>query len=144
MIPLSRPRLVAVVFVSSVACLVSSGMLGATRLSQAAGVNLDHLIPREKWEGAGLTKLSTTEQETLAHEITALLGARPSMESSTPAAKDRSQWRRLERKMPKDEVKKLLGDPVRISVSRFYEVWFYDGGSVTFNGKGHVDSWSEP
>jgi hypothetical protein len=45
--------------------------------------------------------------------------------------------------MSKDDVKKLLGEPMRVSVSKFYEVWDYTGGSVTFDGKGHVDSWSE-
>jgi hypothetical protein len=29
-------------------------------------------------------------------------------------------------------------------VSRFYDSWYYGGGSVTFDSKGHVDFWSEP
>jgi len=45
--------------------------------------------------------------------------------------------------MSKDDVRKLLGEPVRVSVSRFYESWYYLGGTVTFTGKGRVDSWSE-
>jgi len=46
--------------------------------------------------------------------------------------------------MSKDDVKKLLGEPDRVSVSRFFESWYLGGGSVTFDGKGHVDFWSEP
>jgi hypothetical protein len=48
------------------------------------------------------------------------------------------------RRMYKDDVKNLLGDPDRVSVSRFYESWTYGGGSVTFDGKGRLDYWSEP
>jgi len=67
-----------------------------------------------------------------------------SPQSSAPAAKERSQWRQLKRRMSKDDVKKLLGEPERVSVSRFFESWYYGGGSVTFDGKGKVDFWSEP
>ena len=77
--------------------------------------------------------------------------ATPSAQSDTPAGKDRSQWRKLHRGMVKDDVRKLLGEPDRISVSRFSESWYYSGGntnfsggSVTFDGKGRVDFWSEP
>jgi hypothetical protein len=45
--------------------------------------------------------------------------------------------------MSKDDVRKLLGEPMRVSVSKFSEAWDYAGGSVTFDGKGHVDSWNE-
>jgi hypothetical protein len=45
--------------------------------------------------------------------------------------------------MSKDDVRKLLGEPRSVSVSRFYELWYYSGGSVTFDGKGRVDSWTE-
>jgi outer membrane protein assembly factor BamE (lipoprotein component of BamABCDE complex) len=56
---------------------------------------------------------------------------------------DRTQWRKLHRHMSKDEVKNLLGDPDTISVSRFAEVWSYLRGSVTFDGKGRLDMWTE-
>jgi hypothetical protein len=45
--------------------------------------------------------------------------------------------------MTKDDVRKLLGEPTRVSVSRFYEAWDYARGTVIFDGKGHLDSWSE-
>lgn len=67
-----------------------------------------------------------------------------SPQSSMPAGKDLSQWRKLKRRMSKDDVKKLLGEPERVSVSRFFESWYYGAGSVTFDGKGKVDFWSEP
>ncbi len=38
---------------------------------------------------------------------------------------------------------KLLGEPVRVSVSRFYESWYYLVGMLMFDGKGRLDSWSE-
>jgi len=66
----------------------------------------------------------------------------PAQASPAPA-KDRSQWRKLHRHMPKDEVKNLLGEPDTVSVSRFSEVWNYPRGSVTFDGKGHLDMWTE-
>jgi hypothetical protein len=137
-------KLVTALFFSFIAYLATGGTLTANRLTHSATVELDHLIPREKWAGTGLDKLTAAEQQTLADEITGLLGAAPSTQSSTPAGKDRSQWRMLHRRMSKDEVRKLLGEPDRVSVSRFFESWDYSGGSVTFDGKGRVDSWSEP
>jgi outer membrane protein assembly factor BamE (lipoprotein component of BamABCDE complex) len=66
-----------------------------------------------------------------------------STESGSTAQPDRSQWRQLKRRMTKDDVKKLLGEPTRISVSRFYEEWDYPRGTIIFDGKGRVDAWSE-
>jgi outer membrane protein assembly factor BamE (lipoprotein component of BamABCDE complex) len=76
---------------------------------------------------------------------TTLLGAQQSTETpnATPTFKDRTQWRKLQRHMSKDDVKKLLGDPFRVSVSHYYESWDYLGGTVTFDSKGHLDFWSE-
>lgn len=80
----------------------------------------------------------------------ALAAAKPSQaaegsatQASSAPAHDHTQWRKLHRKMSKDEVKNLLGDPETVSVSRFAEVWYYLRGSVTFNGKGHLDMWTE-
>jgi outer membrane protein assembly factor BamE (lipoprotein component of BamABCDE complex) len=69
--------------------------------------------------------------------------ATQSTEDTTPAQKDRTPWRSLHRKMSKDDVRKLLGEPVRVSVSRFYEAWDYPGGTVIFDGKGRLEAWSE-
>jgi hypothetical protein len=143
MIHISWPRMVPAVLIS-VACFGWAGTMAERQLSGSVGMELDHFIPREKWEVTGLTKLTGPEQQTLANEITGLVGAVQVREAGASAPKDRSQWRSLQRRMSKEEVRKLLGEPTRISVSRFFEVWNYSGGSVTFDGKGRVDSWSEP
>lgn len=143
MIHNSWRKLITAVFFSFVAYFVLEGPLAASRVSSAAG-ELDRLIPREKWAATGLDKLTAPEQQTLADEITGLVGAAQSSQSSTPAGKDRSQWRKLKRRMSEDDVRKLLGEPDRVSVSRFFVSWYYGGGSVTFDGKGKVDFWSEP
>lgn len=69
--------------------------------------------------------------------------AQQAIENAAPPTKDRTQWRKLQRRMSKDDVKKLLGDPPRVSVSRYYESWDYLGGTVTFDSKGRLDFWSE-
>lgn len=46
--------------------------------------------------------------------------------------------------MSKDDVKKLIGEPGKVSVGKYYEFWYYGGGSVTFDSKGRLDSWNEP
>jgi hypothetical protein len=92
---------------------------------------------------APVVPLAPTEQQALADDISSLL-ARARTPGNAPAAiKDRTQWRKLQRHMTKDEVKQLLGDPDTVSVSRFYEAWNYAAGSVTFNSKGHLEMWTE-
>ncbi len=71
------------------------------------------------------------------------VAAAESTETAPPAQINKAPWRSLHRKMSKDEVKKLLGEPTRVSVSRFYEAWDYPGGTVIFDGKGRLDAWSE-
>ena len=104
---------------------------------------LDQLIPREKWDEAGLNKLTVPEQQRLAGDITLLLATAQTAENSTAGTKDRSQWRKLQRHMTKDDVRKLLGEPKAISVSKFAESWYYADGNVTYDGKGRLDMWSE-
>jgi hypothetical protein len=142
LIQVSWRRLGTALLLSFVAYFVLGGALEA--VAPSAGVELDHLIPRERWSGTGLDKLTAPEQQTLADEITGLLAAARSTQNSAPATKDKSQWRMLKRGMSKDDVRKLLGDPDRVSVSRFFESWSFGNGTVTFNGKDHVDFWSEP
>lgn len=82
-------------------------------------------------------------------QIVGLLDAAQSAQSDASAQptaspqKDRTQWRSLHRGMSKDDVRKLLGEPTRVSVSRFYEAWNYPGGTIIFDGKGRLDAWSE-
>jgi hypothetical protein len=127
-----------------VACFAFAGTLAASKYTYA-GQALDRLIPQDEWAETGLDRLTPAEQRTLAGQITTLLGAKQSADSqnAAPEVKDRTQWRKLQRRMSKDEVRKLLGEPFRVSVSRYYESWDYTGGTVTFDSKGHLDFWSE-
>jgi outer membrane protein assembly factor BamE (lipoprotein component of BamABCDE complex) len=70
--------------------------------------------------------------------------AQSTVNDSQAPKEDRSQWRKLQRGMSKDDVKKLIGEPGKVSVAKYYEFWYYGGGSVTFDSKGRLDSWNEP
>jgi outer membrane protein assembly factor BamE (lipoprotein component of BamABCDE complex) len=70
--------------------------------------------------------------------------AQPAQNSGQAPTVDRSQWRKLQRGMSKDDVKKLLGEPGKVSVAKYYEFWYYAGGNVTFDSKGRLDAWNEP
>lgn len=142
MIHLSWRRSVAALVFTSVAFIAYGGTTAASRSSDSTEVTLDHFIARGQWEISGLNKLTAAEQRALATEITDLLGTAQSTETGS-TQNDRSQWRKLQRRMSKDEVRKLLGEPVRVSVSRFYESWDYSRGTVIFDGKGRLDAWSE-
>lgn len=142
---ISLHRLLTALSLILVGCFVSAGLLAETRRASQAGADLDRLIPREKWESAGLNKLTSPEQQALAGEITALLASTSPAQSAALPTKDKIQWRKLHRRMSKDEVRNLLGEPLRISVSRYCEAWGYIGsGSVTFDSKGRLDYWLEP
>jgi hypothetical protein len=142
MIRISWSRLLTAFFVCAAAYSVLGGALAASKHTQAVE-GLDRLIPREKWAGAGLDKLTAAEQQTLADDITSLLTSAPTRGSGAVTAKDRTPWRKLQRHMTRDDVRKLLGEPETVSVSRFYESWYYAAGSVTFDGKGRLDLWTE-
>ena len=143
MIHVSWHRLVVGLLFTSVGSFTCGGAIAATRPYDSVEVKLDHLFPQEKWEIASLNELASPAHQPSANGITALLVAAQSTETTTPAQSDRSQWRKLQRRMSKDDVRKLLGEPTRVSVSRFYETWDYPRGTVIFDGKGHLDSWSE-
>ena len=134
--------MVSTFLLSVAAYLVLGSALAASEHTETVE-GLDDLIPREKWEGAGLNKLTVAEQQTLADNIESLLAGARTTEKGAAAGSDRSQWRKLQRHMTKDDVRKLLGEPKTVSVSRFAESWNYVGGSVTFDGKGRLDMWSE-
>lgn len=142
MIHVSSRRWLAASFGCFAAYFLFGGLLAAGKHTQTVE-GLDHFIPRDKWAGAGLDKLTAAEQQTLADDITSLLATSHTTTSTIAPAKDRTQWRKLQRNMTKDDVRKLLGEPVTISVSRFSESWYYVAGSVTFTSKGHVDMWTE-
>jgi len=140
---ISWPRLVAVVVFSVSVYFALGDASAASRESYSTEVELDRLIPQEKWAAAGLDKLTSAEQRALADDITALVASGRSIDNAISSTKDRSEWRKLQRHTSKDEVKRLLGEPMRVSVSSYYESWYYLGGAVTFDGKGRLDSWNE-
>ena len=144
MIPLSSRELLTALLLSLAVCFISGDTMAASRRAHSAAVELDGLIPRDKWEGSGLNKLTTSEQQILANEIAALVGSTQSTENTNLGWKDKSQWRKLQRGMSKDDVRNLLGEPGKVSVGRYYEFWYYAGGDVTFDKKARVDSWDEP
>lgn len=140
MMQVSRRGLVVSFLVGVAAYCVLVPLLAA---NPQTSEGLDHLVPREKWEEAGLNKLTVAEQQALAGDIASLLAAARTTENNLGQAQDMSQWRRLQRHMTKDEVKKLLGEPKGVSVSRYAESWYYVNGNVSFDGKGRLDMWSE-
>ena len=72
--PAIKRKLVTTLFFSFIAWLaLGKGALTANRLIHPSEVELDRLIPREKWPGTGLDKLTAAEQQTLADEISGLL-----------------------------------------------------------------------
>ena len=77
-----------------------------------------------------------------------LLSAIPSpstpQQNTTSSRDDKTQWRKLQRGMSKDDVRKLIGEPGKVSVGKYFEFWYYAGGDVSFDSKGRLDSWDEP
>jgi hypothetical protein len=64
-----------------------------------------------------------------------------------PRWKDVSLWRGLSHGMSQDDVKRILGEPEKVSDLGFQVTWYYGypfGGEVTFSQDGRVSSWSEP
>ncbi len=118
-------------------------LVSASAANPQSIAGLDQVIPREKWDEAGLNKLTVAEQQTLAGDISLLLAAAQTTENRTSETKDRIQWRKLQRRMTKDEVRRLLGEPKAITVSKFAESWYYVDGNLTYDGKGRLDMWSE-
>ena len=56
-------------------------------------------------------------------------------------------WRKLEKGMSKKKVKRILGEPLRVKVSNYWEDWYYGEYSfetyVRFNNSGGLQSWTE-
>lgn len=60
-----------------------------------------------------------------------------------PAGK--TAWRTLQKGMTKDQVRKILGEPIDIDMYSSFEVWHYKESShVQFDASGYVDGWNEP
>ena len=76
MVNISWRKLSAVFLFGIAVYFASLDTLMASKQSSSTGVELDRLIPREKWAGAGLDKLTGAEQQTLADDINNYLGPR--------------------------------------------------------------------
>lgn len=73
--------------------------------------------------------------------------SRASGGTSKPNWRDVSLWRSLKREMSKEDVRRILGEPGKVTELGFMAIWNYGyplGGSVTFGGNGLLESWSEP
>ena len=68
MMYVSWRRRVTALFLSSVVCFVLGETFAASGLTRTTQAELDHLIPRDKWEGTGLSKLTASEQQVLAND----------------------------------------------------------------------------
>src|SRR5262245_67162 len=85
--------------------------------------------------------------EQRVRELEAVMNAQPqrAMPASTSAKwQDLQNWRQLRRGMKMDEVRRLLGEPLRVEAG-YLTVWYWDfpGPSVRFVDD-KLDGWSEP
>jgi hypothetical protein len=72
--------------------------------------------------------------------------AKKSTISEDSGSQNKKNWRSLESGMNEDQVKKLLGEPVKV-IKGVKTLWYYPnlyGGYVTFDDKGRLASWNEP
>ncbi len=59
---------------------------------------------------------------------------------------NKKTWRSLKKGMTEDEVKKILGEPVK-SIEGFRTIWYYPSfysGIVSFDEKGNLIGWNAP
>jgi thymidylate synthase len=59
---------------------------------------------------------------------------------------NKKNWRSLESGMNEDQVKKILGEPVKV-IKGVKTLWYYPnlyGGYVSFDDKGRLVGWNEP
>ena len=65
-------------------------------------------------------------------------------ENVSPPSRNRANWRRLKVGMTEDEVRRILGEPVRVKNYGYSLDWYYpDGGSVIFRND-RLAQWFEP
>jgi hypothetical protein len=59
---------------------------------------------------------------------------------------NRNNWRKLEIGMPEDEVRSILGDPIKV-IKGSKTLWYYPSiykGFVSFDQNGDLTGWNEP
>ena len=91
-----------------------------------------------------------TELEKKVNELEALLKqcteARKNQFSDDQGYQNKKNWRSLEAGMKEEQVKKLLGDPLKV-IKGVKTLWYYPniyGGYVSFDEKGRLTGWNEP
>jgi hypothetical protein len=69
--------------------------------------------------------------------------ATPASSGLATNAQDLANWRRLRENMSYNAVRRLLGEPIRISGGTIAFWYYHNGAQVTFHS-GRLRSWTEP
>ena len=104
----------------------------------AVEVKLDSILAKIGELSAKIDALTTTDGTTEGESTEGETIPKSDPQRLSP----RDAWRKLQKGMSYDQVRKLLGEPDRISGGGL-TVWYYNGGSVLFLSD-RVDSWTEP
>ena len=91
-----------------------------------------------------------TQLENRVKQLEALLEeckeAVKSRQDQEMAWQNKKNWRSLEAGMNEEQVKKILGEPVKV-IKGVKTLWYYPniyGGNVSFDEKGRLTGWNEP
>ena len=131
---MKRADLISVVLAAFVAILFLVQPVSA----QATADELSALRQRN----AELEK-KVSDLEALLKECTE---ARKNQFSDDQGYQNKKNWRSLEAGMKEEQVKKLLGDPLKV-IEGVKTLWYYPniyGGYVSFDEKGRLTGWNEP
>ena len=127
----------AVLRVMLVAALAASSI---PAVAAAQGTPTDSLNRR-----VVLLERNIADLEQRVRALEALIRVEPSAGQAVPTSpkwQDLQNWRRLSIGMTMDEVRALLGEPLRVDAG-YVTFWRWANASVTFIS-GRVDGWSEP
>ena len=83
------------------------------------------------------------ELEALLRECTE---GKENLFSDDQGFQNKKNWRSLEPGMNEEQVKKILGDPLKV-IKGVKTLWYYPniyGGYVSFDEKGRLTGWNEP
>jgi len=91
-----------------------------------------------------------TQLESKVKQLEALLeeyrNAMKSRLDEEMAWQNKKNWRSLEAGMNEEQVKRILGEPVKV-IKGVKTLWYYPniyGGNVSFDEKGRLTGWNEP
>ena len=94
-------------------------------------------------------KQKITELEKRVKDLEGLLkvySAKDGKNDTTTGWLNKKSWRNLKKGMTQEQVKKILGEPVK-AVDGFRTIWFYPNfykSYVSFDDKGSLVGWNEP